>query len=174
MSETRLKVKFGDHEFEAEGPAESVERQFAAFKQLILPGSEPSVVPPAQPTKETGPAQLPLDKIMQLNGQSVALRVAAEASEAVLLILLGLRELRGRYIVSGRDIMDGLRASGAPVRRADIILKGLAASGAIVAIGKHRMLRYQFSATGLTRAQQIAANLVAAAEAQVPSSATGE
>ena len=38
----RLKMKVGDHEFEAEGPAEIVQAQLALFKEMI------AAVPPSQ------------------------------------------------------------------------------------------------------------------------------
>src|ERR1700678_1882282 len=35
MAEYKLKIKIGEHEFEAEGPADGVQSQFAACKELI-------------------------------------------------------------------------------------------------------------------------------------------
>src|SRR6266852_1231085 len=35
METFKIRVKLGDHEFEAEGPQEAVERQFETFKELV-------------------------------------------------------------------------------------------------------------------------------------------
>ena len=35
MDIARIKVKFGEHEFEAEGPPDSVQSQFEAFREMI-------------------------------------------------------------------------------------------------------------------------------------------
>ena len=45
MAEYKLKIKVGEHEFEAEGPADVVQAQFAAFKDLV---SSMAVQKPAQ------------------------------------------------------------------------------------------------------------------------------
>ena len=35
MADYRLKIKIGEHEFEADGPVDAVKSQFEAFKELI-------------------------------------------------------------------------------------------------------------------------------------------
>src|SRR5437016_9960202 len=49
MGELRIRIKFGDHEFEAEGPADSVERRADAFHQMFAPP------PPAPAVIEASP-----------------------------------------------------------------------------------------------------------------------
>ena len=48
MENTRIKIKIGNHEFEAEGPSKIVQEQFEAFKQLIA--STPQHVAPSLKT----------------------------------------------------------------------------------------------------------------------------
>ena len=82
MESYRIKVKIGEHEFEAEGPAEIVQSQFETFKQLIA--SQPqrinttekahkqgeSGTPPA-----SGNGELQLDRICRVEGRIVSLTV---------------------------------------------------------------------------------------------------
>ena len=58
MDAYRLKIRIGEHEFEAEGPQEAVERQFEAFKELItfLPKKESKQ--PAQDQKDTSAGEI--------------------------------------------------------------------------------------------------------------------
>jgi hypothetical protein len=44
MGELRVRIKLGDHEFEAEGPTEPVERQAEAFHRIFAPPPTPSIV----------------------------------------------------------------------------------------------------------------------------------
>jgi len=162
MSESRLKIKFGEYEFEAEGSAESVERHWESFKKLVAPETEP---PPAiemmrQSQKENPPAPLELDRIMRTQGRIVSLGVSAKIDDAVLLLLLGQGQLRQTSIISGAEIMGGLRESGFRIQRADNILARHAAQGNIIAIGRFRTRRYQLSKVGFERGQQIARQLI--------------
>jgi hypothetical protein len=43
---TKIKIRVGDHEFEAEGPVGTVQAQFEAFKELISSVPRISVTPP--------------------------------------------------------------------------------------------------------------------------------
>jgi hypothetical protein len=125
MSELRIRMKFGDHEFEAEGLADALER------------------------------------IMRVRGRILSLSVTATAAEAVLVILLGQRNLRQNDSVSGTEIMRGLRDSGIRIPRADTILTKHAGTGSVVAMGERRRRRYRLSSLGVEKAQQIARSLIA-------------
>ncbi len=160
MTGAKVRIKFGEHEFEAEGSEESVERHLAFFRLLIAPPPQepiPAVAPPPE-TPKVEP--LPLEKILRANKGIVSLKVNAKPDEAILVLLLGQLELCQRNIISGSQIMDGLRGSGFRVRRADLLLKKHAIQGNIIAIGRHRARRYQFSKKGMERAQQIARDLI--------------
>lgn len=87
----RLKIKIGVHEFEAEGPADVVNEQFQAFKDLISSASvmsasvSPSVSASPSATPSPSPAIDPIEidnaltKIMKVDGRMISLtaRVAA-------------------------------------------------------------------------------------------------
>ena len=103
MDSHKLKIKVGQHEFEAEGDAETVKAQFNIFKELVS-GSviEP---PPPQPPSQDEPAKPPaiqaetttgedvdgqLSKIMKVDKRTVSLTVrAGNIDEAVLLLVYG-------------------------------------------------------------------------------------
>ncbi len=173
MSESRLRIKFGEHEFEAEGSTESVERQLEIFKRLVIPGT--ALKAAMETTQESAKDQAPLslEKIMNVQGRTVSLRAAAKVDDAVLLLLLGQRQFRQHHILSGKDVMNGLRASGFKVRRADLVLKKLSGAGSIIAIGRYRARRYQLSKSGLDGAEQIARRLISQAAPSVDQPSSG-
>ena len=41
MSESKLRIKFNEHEFEIEGPVDHVERQFELFRRGFAHGERP-------------------------------------------------------------------------------------------------------------------------------------
>src|ERR1700691_1148055 len=103
MDNSKLKLKIGPHEFEAEGPTSVIQAQFEAFKELIAGGnlnyadSNKSVT--AQAITSNGnnayETSLNLDKITRIDERIVSLTARPETIEdAALVILLGQRTLR--------------------------------------------------------------------------------
>src|SRR2546423_1285778 len=113
MESTRIKVKIGDFEFDAEGPVETVHAQFEAFKQII---SLPSAVSTPAKTQNTekpvenrdesqGPPHVPIEKIMHAAGRVVSLTaLPASTVDAALLVMLGHKDLRNNVSVTGQEI----------------------------------------------------------------------
>ena len=157
MSDLKLRIKFGEHEFEAEGTAETVEAQFIAFKQMVLPQAEGEVSLAATDDDESGPP--PFDKMVRVSGRIVSLTVPAKTEDAVLLVLLAQKQFRKNDAVSGGEIMDGLRASGVRIPRADYILTRHARDGNVVMNGDGRKRRYQLTDRGAERALGIVRHL---------------
>jgi hypothetical protein len=172
MADYRLKIKIGDNEFEAEGDAETVQSQFAMFKELVSNA-------PAKPAKpletETdngnglpdngngGGERMEIDKIMKVDGRVVSLLVRpARNEDAVLLILLGQRHYRKSDSVTGGEIKDGLKQSGHAIERPDRILDRLSANdqGLVITIGERKGRRYRLTNAGLTKAQDMARKLI--------------
>jgi hypothetical protein len=174
----RLKIKIGPHEFEAEGPVQVVQDQFAAFKELVYSpaASVPLVIastpplPPipdaangGAPKQEIKPEQQPeidsrLDKIMRLDDRVISLTVPADSAEqAILLLLYGQKILRKNDSVTGSEVMDGITATGGlQISRADRVLDKLGESGDVIVIGERRSRRYRLTNTGLAKARQVA------------------
>jgi hypothetical protein len=160
----RLKLKVGEHEFEAEGPEEAVTRQFEAWKELIAAAPRQKDVTPAmngkQEENQEG-ASLALDKILRSEGRVVSLTaLPTNEQEAALLVLLGQRHYRTNESVTGSEVMDGMQLSGYRLGRVDRMLDGLASDGFVIRTGQHRGTRYRLSNTGLARAQAIAREVI--------------
>ena len=173
----RLKIKIESNEFEAEGPADVVKEQFEAFKELVSAVSEkstngtPAATPSSDELKPRGAlladavlesAPKPLNKIMRVDGRNVSLTARpAGIGEAVLLLLLGQRELRENESVSGAEIVDGIRRTGGfPSDRVDRLLENLARDGQVIVIGERRAKRYRLTNAGYASASGLATELI--------------
>ena len=132
MDTSRIKIKIGEHEFEAEGPSELVKDQFETFKSII--SSLPSITPNQKQGDTTktiinqlatdGIPMLNLEKIMRVSGRIVSLTaLPATPLESALLIMLGHSTLKQNVSPTGQEIGDGLDQSGRPVPRVDRIMK---------------------------------------------------
>src|SRR5436190_22959859 len=137
MDTNKLKIKIGDNEFEAEGPTEIVQEQFAAFRELVanLPQTRPPLPDPANPgdpatrTNE-GKGELMLGKIMKHDGRIVSLTArGASVDDEIMLVLLGQKNLRNNDSVTGGEILDGLRLTGRSLNRVDYQLDKMTTAG---------------------------------------------
>jgi hypothetical protein len=171
MSEYRLKIKIGNHEFEAEGPADAVARQFADFKGLIakLPDTNAAHPTPAgpPPSPQGTDISLPspksnLTKIFRVDGRVISLTASPVNGEreAALLLLLGQKELRSNDAATGGELLDGLVVSGYKLDRVDRMMDAFVADGLVMVNGRKRGKRYRLSNPGLAKAQAIADELM--------------
>ncbi len=172
METHKLKIKIGDAEFEAEGSAETVQSQFEAFKELIANAARKQE--PAAPQSPANQLEanlqlanlqlphLPLEKILKVDGRVISLTAKCDSiNEAVLLILLGQKEQRNNQEVTGSEIMDGLERSGYKLPRVDHVMNKLSDEGSVITMGIHRGRRYRLSNPGLTKALQVAKEVIA-------------
>ncbi len=160
MEPNKLRIKIGDHEFEAEGPAEVVQAQFAAFKELLATAPVPrTAAEPSGDQRANNPP--PLDKIMKVEKRVVSLSVQAKSLEdAILLLLLGQKTFRNNDSVTGAEIVDGLTVSGQSKDGAGRLLKKIASEGNIIITGAHRGKRYRLTNQGVSKAQDLARDLI--------------
>ncbi len=169
METSKIKIKFEGHEFEAEGPAESVQRQFEAFKEMIASSSRQ--VPPQQQLNSAqtqqnkdNPKSFPhvhLEKILHVNGRIISLTALPTSTEdAALLIVLGHKDLRNNLTVTGQEIGDGLAQSGRPVARVDRIMEKAIDDALILKTGIKRSTRYRLTNQGLNKALAVAQELI--------------
>jgi hypothetical protein len=169
MDISKIKIKIGNHEFEAEGPAEIVQSQFETFKDLIalqpaaiLPSPPPpeQQIPQDQPQAASQPA-LQLDKIFKVEGRIVSLTAhAGSPDDASLLLMLGQKQFRGNDGVTGQELGDGLEHSGIRVPRVDRIMDKFNKEGLVLKIGLGRASRYRLTNPGLAKAQGVAKDLI--------------
>jgi len=177
MEPFRLKLKVGQHEFEAEGEQESVERQFAMWRDLIASPSAqpPASAPPPAPAITTPAVDSPplgvvadprteFDKIFRHEGRIVSLTIIPNGpqkmADAALLMLLGQQIYNGDDLVTGGQVLDGLKRSGISVERADRVF-GEHMDQNVIRIGAHRGVKYRMTNPGVARAKELARGLVA-------------
>ncbi|HTV08560.1 MAG TPA: hypothetical protein VMD97_05920 [Candidatus Aquilonibacter sp.] len=173
MENSRVKMRVGGHEFEAEGSPEVVQQQLEAFKALIL-AQPPGVNNERQlPTEsglndEPGPTIVPssahvrLENILHADGRVISLTALPNTvEEAALLIMLGQKELRNNVSVTGQEIGDGLDQSGKPASRVDRIMEKHIRDAFVLKTGLGRATRYRLTNQGLMRALTVARELIA-------------
>ena len=161
MATLRVRIRIGEHELEAEGPPEDVNAQVLTFLRLLgrddLVGLKPSAAASISVPRRH---EEDVRKLTSVAGRTVSLNASSgSVGEDVLLLLLGQLQLLGNAAVAGNEIMEGLRASGHRIPRADHILKRHAGTGHIVVTGKRRRRRYRLTTDGLERASNIARRL---------------
>ncbi len=167
METTKIRMKIGTHEFEAEGPAETVKEQLEAFRSLLSTGEAivKTIASPAQPesSAKTGdPTHVSLERIMRVQGRIVSLTaIPASEGDAALLVLLGNKDMRNNEAVTGMEIGDGLAQSGRPVSRVDRVMEKLKEEAFVMKSGYRRGVKYRLSNSGHTKALAVARELIA-------------
>jgi hypothetical protein len=163
METSKIRMKIGDHEFEAEGPPELVQSQFEAFKQLIASNPAPIVNPPSNEVRQNAPqASTGMDKIYRTEGRIVSLTATPQTpNDAALLVMLGQKHYRNNDTVTGQEVGDGLDHSGVVAGRVDRIMDAFIQEGSVMKIGQGRATRYRLTNTGLSKAVNVAGQLVA-------------
>jgi hypothetical protein len=176
MDVTKLRMKIGPHEFEAEGPRESVAAHFEAWKQLIAgrPVTEITVEPaaPRQQTappagtaagQQTGGASTPRDIFaVDTARKRITLRVSpagkAQDADAALLILYGYHLCFGDdgQAVLVTRLKEALAASGHPRSRIDRTLARHVTARLLRKTGHRKGSTYQLTKTGYQRAEEMA------------------
>jgi hypothetical protein len=166
MDTARLKVKVGEHEFESEGPAEVVQRQYEAWQKLIATAPRQKDVTPATTTTqakiEEGTVLAgELEKILRAEGRVISMTALPPTpEESALLLMLGQKTLRANESVTGSELMDGLSISGVRVLRVDRVMDKLATDGFVIRTGANRATRYRLTNQGLAKSQEIAKTLL--------------
>lgn len=178
MENSRVKMRIGVHEFEAEGSPEIVQQQLEAFKSLLSSQPPPSAAESqarqeAQSVEESTPVSTPqstaplaahvrLESILHADGRVVSLTaLPGTVEEAALLIMLGQKELRNNVSATGQEVGDGLAQSGKPTLRVDRIMEKHIQNAFVLKTGLGRATRYRLTNQGLSRALSIARELLA-------------
>jgi hypothetical protein len=170
MDTAKIKVKIGDHEFEAEGPADLVRDQFESFKNIISELTQESILIPATTNANSRQIQdaivddaiQTLEKILHVSGRVVSLTaLPTSATDAALLIMLGHKNLRNHDSVTGQEIGDGLAQSGRGVPRVDRVMDKALEDAYVLKSGLRRGTRYRLTNQGLMKATAVAKDLIA-------------
>ena len=178
MESSRVKMRIGVHEFEAEGSPEIVQQQLEAFKSLLLSQPPPSAADQqahqetqsaeeSTPATITQPTQAPtahvrLEGILHADGRVVSLTaLPGTVEEAALLIMLGQKELRNNVSATGQEVGDGLAQSGKPTQRVDRIMEKHIRDAFVLKTGLGRATRYRLTNQGMSKALNVARELLA-------------
>lgn len=178
---SKLRVKVGVHEFEAEGPSEQVTAQYNAWKDLI--DKAPSAPNPAQrpvfpanavtelKTREGCAAPWDIFSSGDMHdGDLMSLRVHPPTGEtrdadAILLVLFGYRkagnEGAGVAEVQVTKLKDSLDHSGLKISRIDRAAAPYVKAGYILKTGRGKGGIYRLTVTGYAKAEEMAQRLVA-------------
>lgn len=162
---TKVQMKIGDAEFNAEGSEELVNRQFQMFLDALASrGQQPTKdLPPPPPPPPGGGSgngdQLPPEVIHQafiVNGQDISLRALPGGddpiTDALIMLLYGYRHLNERLDVSAGELTEAVRASGIPTTRIDRII---GRSAHMRRAGSKRGTRYSLNNQGVARAELV-------------------
>ncbi len=166
MDTARLKVKVGEHEFESEGPAEVVQRQYEAGRNSLPrhPDRKMLLLPLPRLKQKSRKERVlagELEKILRAEGRVISMTALPPTpEESALLLMLGQKTLRANESVTGSELMDGLSISGVRVLRVDRVMDKLATDGFVIRTGANRATRYRLTNQGLAKSQEIAKTLL--------------
>ncbi len=180
METVKLKLKVGPHEFEAEGPSEVVSAYLEAWKAEIagrqienIPDKPPAEAPAEnQKNENTSDAfewRFPKNQLSQLfavddKRDLIRLRVIPTGDNAegqsVLLALYGVLRLREQDELPVTRLLAALDASGVRPDRIDRAAAAEIRGRLITKHGLGKGNKYRLTSTGITRAEEIASELV--------------
>jgi hypothetical protein len=183
MEPFHLRMKIGAHEFEAEGDQDSVERQFATWRELIAAEPSPTASsPPPVATPNPGAAAAPVplaagnagtagltvdatgfEKIIRRDGKRLSLSVLPpgdnRTADAALVLMIAHKAYNGLDQVGGTALLDGLTQSGYAVERVDRELARYIPD-LVLRSGIRRAVRYRLNNRGLNHAITLARELM--------------
>lgn len=175
MDDLKLRIKIGENEFEAEGPADIVERHLNIFKNLIDNKDEPLSIkiPPSKqnvlfdkynaiglmglkwPFREFFDTSLGR-KVALLDGTAPGL---LNETEAALLLLYALDFLEGGKMVRVTQLRSAMTLSGYVPDRIDRTLQPCIEKGWVSRAGKGKAARYRITEIGADEARAFIQNM---------------
>lgn len=184
MDTYKLRIKIGEHEFEAEGEADTVKQQFEEFKTLIADYDDAEQNPPPDSrTTEIPPLILPpaytpagiaiaerLSKVVRVEAKKPLILSALPQGQdrdgdAALVLLLAYKVFRQQELVGGAALLEGMQTSGYAISRVDRPLMqrliDATPESLVMRAGKKRGVTYRLTAPGETRAKQVAEEILA-------------
>jgi len=162
----RIKVKFGDAEFEAEGAEDKVQAQYDQFLAALaraVPKPNPSTPLPQPGTPEALAINGLLGRLFELRADGVVvLKVrpeAVEPADIVGLLLLGYRKLKSEESVLATQLLKAARLSGFGYERIDRAAEAYMPTF-IMRGGSRKGTNYTLTTQGVTKAEEIAAQII--------------
>ncbi|MGB8985663.1 MAG: hypothetical protein WCC37_03430 [Candidatus Sulfotelmatobacter sp.] len=171
METYKLHIKIGQHEFQGEGPEETVKKSFEDWKFLMssLPAAEISKPAAAQSQVVNG-SMTPRDgdllaKMFVLDEKRglVTLRILPRGddreADAALLVLFGFHEMKAQDEVLVTQLKPALKQSGCNINRVDAVVAKYQREGLINKGGSGKGGKYSLTNSGLEKAAAIARGL---------------
>lgn len=181
MENSRLRVKVGPHEFEAEGPAEQVSAQYDAWKEMIAAASLVTASAGVRGTAGGIPAKV-ITEVKTREGYAapwdifggdsdrdlMSLRVHPPAgdtrdADAILLVMYGYRKAgnqgAGLTEVPVTKLKESLEVSGLRIGRIDRAAAPYLRAGYLLKAGRAKGGTYRLTNTGHAKAEELAHRL---------------
>ncbi len=124
----RIHIKLGDYEFEAQGPADIVNQQFEAFREMVKHlGKVPKPTDAPKTDQDNKEEQLfdnnAYSRIFHESGDLLSLTATPKTdnseADALLLLIYGYDKLKNEPKITGVTLMKAARQSGVFINRVD-------------------------------------------------------
>jgi hypothetical protein len=174
MDSYKLHLKIGPHEFSAEGPTEVVKQDFELWKSMIkdLPAQPTTPATPQQnsatPQSSGALAKEQIERVYIVDEKRdmLSLRVLPRSddryADALLLVLLGHKIIKGADETMVTQLKPALRQSGCMIDRIDQIAAKYVRQGFLNKGGMGKGGRYSLTNSGTEKAITILNNLASA------------
>ena len=177
MESHKLRIKVGEHEFEAEGSPKDVTEQFHAWKELIA--STPKSASGSDLGVREGKPKLPgnVTEVKTQDGYAapwdifdiddkrklVTLKIHPTGDDkdeqALLLLLFGYKKSYGQDEVLATKLIASMQVSGLRPGRIDRTLAGFIDAGLVLNSGRGKGSKYRLTNTGYAKADETAREL---------------
>ncbi len=169
MENSKLKIKIGTHEFEAEGSEETVQKQYQMFLEAVkgAPAASPIPAGKLEQAPESNDVNGRLARLFRTDGKGITLTARLPESntrdaDTIILLLYGYKKLKGMESVYAPTLNESLRLSGYSVERVDraIIPYTTPDNYLITRAGQKRGTQYRLTNKGETRAKELEEQLL--------------
>lgn len=179
MDSQKLRIKVGEHEFEAEGSSEKVSEQFNAWKELIASLPQKAQGGSTPPQNNTGKLLKNVTEVRTSEGFSapwdifqvddkrklVTLAIHPSGDDrdalAMLLIMFGHKKSYGQNEVLATRLVEAMEVSGFKPGRIDRTLAKFIDAGLVLNSGRGKGSKYRLTNTGYAQADELARQLFA-------------
>jgi hypothetical protein len=179
MDSQKLRIKVGEHEFEAEGSPDKVSEQFEAWKELVASYPKATNGTQKPPGGSSGKLLKNVTEIRTTDGFSapwdifsvdekrklvtLTIQPSGEGRDAMalLLLLFGYRKTFEQQEVLATRLIESMQVSGLIPGRIDRTLAPFVEAGFVLNSGRGKGSKYRLTNTGFAHADETARELFA-------------